>query len=102
MKVLASYSTSLSEIADAVRRFEQIVAEGIELSPYTDTELRVSLIRRFFTEQLDYINIAKDYVQIEDFFELLNRITYPQESHGQLGGKSAGLFLASRILRKAG
>jgi pyruvate,water dikinase len=102
VKTLASYSSSLAEIADAVRRFEQIVAEGIELSPYTDKEIRVSLIRRFFTEQLDYINIAKDYVAIADFFELLNRITYPQESHGQLGGKSAGLFLASRILRKAG
>jgi hypothetical protein len=100
VKLLANFSTSLSEIADAVRRFEHIVDEGIELSPYTDKELRVSLIRRFFTEQLDYINIAKNYVEIADFFELLNRITYPQESHGQLGGKSAGLFLASRVLRK--
>jgi hypothetical protein len=100
VKTLASYSSSLSEIVEAMRRFQNNMAEEGDLSPSTKKEIRVSLIRRFFTEQLDYINVAKDYVEIGDFFDLINRIIYPPESHGQLGGKSAGLFLASKILRK--
>ncbi len=100
VKTLASYSSSMTEIVEAVRRFQQMAGE-IELSPATQKEVRVSLIRRFFTEQLDYINVAKDYVEISDFFDLLNRIIYPPDSHGQLGGKSAGLFLASRIVRQS-
>jgi hypothetical protein len=100
VKTLASYSSSLSEIVEAMRRFQNNMAEEGDLSPSTKKEIRVSLIRRFFTEQLDYINVAKEYVEIGDFFDLINRIIYPPESHGQLGGKSAGLFLASRILRK--
>jgi pyruvate,water dikinase len=100
VKTLASYSSSHTEIADALRRFDSIAADEDELTPSTRKEIRVSLIRRFFTEQLDFINVAKDYVKIEDFTDLLNRIIYPPESHGQLGGKSAGLFLATRILEK--
>jgi pyruvate, water dikinase len=100
VKALASYSSSMTEIVEAVRRFQQMMGE-IELSPATQKEVRVSLIRRFFTEQLDYINVAKNYVEISDFFDLLNRIIYPTDSHGQLGGKSAGLFLASRIIKQA-
>ena len=64
--------------------------------------VRVALIRRFFTEQLEFINVAKKYVDIEDFFDLMERIIFPPGSHGKLGGKSAGLFLASRILQAGG
>ncbi|MEN6311404.1 MAG: PEP/pyruvate-binding domain-containing protein [Acidobacteriota bacterium] len=40
-------------------------------------------------------------MDIEDFFGLMERIIFPTRSHGKLVGKSAGLFLASRILRQA-
>ncbi|MCZ7556207.1 MAG: nucleotidyltransferase domain-containing protein [Bacteroidia bacterium] len=92
--------TSLAEIVDAISRYYHIFPEGIELSPSTELGLRVSLIRRFFTEQLQYINIAKGYLQVNDFFELTKRIVFHQKSHGKLGGKSSGLFLASHILKK--
>jgi pyruvate, water dikinase len=92
--------TSLAEIVDAISRYYHIFPGGIELSPATELGLRVSLIRRLFTEQLPYINIAKQYLEIKDFFELSKRIIYQQKSHGKLGGKSSGLFLAWHILRR--
>jgi pyruvate, water dikinase len=92
--------TSLADIVDAISRYYHIFPEGIELSPSTELGLRVSLIRRFFTEQLPYINIAKGYLKVNDFFDLTKRIVFHQKSHGKLGGKSSGLFLASHILNK--
>ncbi|HEY3296351.1 MAG TPA: PEP/pyruvate-binding domain-containing protein [bacterium] len=97
---LESFGTSLTEISDAIRRFTALSSEGIELSDTTEKEVRVSLIRRFFTDQLEYINVAKQFVDVGDFYELLQRLVFPAGSHGKLGGKSAGLFLASRIIRK--
>ncbi|MBU1984124.1 nucleotidyltransferase domain-containing protein, partial [bacterium] len=81
--------------------FHHIAAEDIEMSPTTAKEIRVSLVQRFFTDQLEYINVAKEYVNVDDFYDLLRRIIYPTGSHGKLGGKSAGLFLAARVIRRA-
>ena len=63
--------------------------------------LRVSLARRFFTEDLEFINTAKNYIEIGDFYELVHHIISPPASHGKLGGKSSGLLLASQIIRKS-
>jgi pyruvate,water dikinase len=98
VKACASVYSSLSEIADALRRFMHLASEGVELPPFTETGVRVSLIRRFLTDSLEFINIAKDYVKLNDFHELLQRMVFPTGSHGKLGGKSSGLFLASRII----
>ncbi len=102
VNTVENLDTSLSEIVDAIGRFYHIFPEGIELSPSTEKGLRVSLIRRFFTEQLPYINVAKQYLEVRDFAELVRRIIFHQKSHGKLGGKSSGLFLAGQILMKEG
>ena len=73
-----------------------------ELSRSVQIGLRVSLARRFFTEDLEFINTAKNYIEIGDFYELVNHIISPPASHGKLGGKSAGMLLASQIIRKCG
>ncbi len=97
---LEKFDTSLNEIADAVRRFHHLSTEGIKLSPTSEKEVRVSLIRRFLNDQLEYINVAKEYVDVDDFFDLLQHVIFPIGSHGKVGGKSSGLFLATRILQK--
>ncbi|MBU1938003.1 PEP/pyruvate-binding domain-containing protein, partial [bacterium] len=97
---LEKFDTSLNEIADAVRRFHHLSTEGIKLSPTSEKEVRVSLIRRFLNDQLEYINVAKQYVDVDDFFDLLQHVIFPIGSHGKVGGKSSGLFLATRILQK--
>jgi pyruvate,water dikinase len=98
---LENQGSSLSEIADAIRRFEHIASEGVDLAATTEKEVQVSLLQRFFTDQLEWINVAKKQVAVSDFYDLLRRIIFPAGSHGKLGGKSAGLFLATRIVQHA-
>ncbi len=86
---------------EAIERFRHLGIEESELSLYTQKGIHVSLIRRFFSENLDFINIAKEFIEINDFYNLLGRIIFPPACHGSLGGKSAGLFLAKKIIEKA-
>ena len=100
IKVVDNQDTSLTEIADAIRKFYHMAPEKFELAPSTIKGLRVSLLRRFFTEQLEYISVAKEYVKLTDFYKLIDKMIFPSGSHGKLGGKSAGLFLAYHILQR--
>ncbi|MFV2072334.1 MAG: PEP/pyruvate-binding domain-containing protein [Thermoanaerobaculales bacterium] len=99
-KVLNNPRATLSEVGGALRRFHHLLADGAELPRASLNGILVSLIRRFLTEQLAYISIAKEYIQTEDFIELLDRVILSSAGHGKLGGKSSGLFLAERILRR--
>jgi predicted nucleotidyltransferase len=101
VKILENLSTTLPDIADALRRYQNIAPDESELAPSIRQGMIVSLIRRFLSEQLDFISIAKDYVELKDFYSMLQRMIYPVRSHGKLGGKSVGLFIASKILKKA-
>jgi len=98
LRVLEDAHAPLGEIADALRRFHHVIADGAVLSDATMKGLRVSMVRRFLSEQLEYIKVAKEHVSTADFEQLLGRLILPMESHGRLGGKGAGLFLAHRIL----
>ena len=99
VNTVENHHTSLAEVSDAIGRYLRATHGEVELSPATMKGLRVSLVRRFLSGQLEFINIAKRYVDIKDFHELIQRMIYPGEGHGKIGGKSAGLFLADRIVR---
>jgi pyruvate,water dikinase len=101
IKSLENPGTGLAELADAVRRFQNASIEESELSPAVAMSLRVALLRRFFVDQLEFINVAKKYVEVKDFYDLVQRIIYPSRSQGKLGGKGAGLFLAVQVIRKS-
>jgi len=60
------------------------------------TELKVILIRRLISDQLAYIDIAKNWFKISDLKKIHNR----RIGYGKIGGKSAGMLLAERILRE--
>jgi hypothetical protein len=93
--------TPLPELADALQRFKHGGVEERELSAATRTGLRAGLTRRFLTEQLELVNAAKEHMTVEDFHELAQHIVQPGRSHGRLGGKSAGLVLASKIVARS-
>ncbi len=97
-----SRSSTLANIADAIRKNYLVSPEKIKLSKSTIKGMRVSLLRRFFTDDLDFIKYAKDYVKLTDFYNLINKMIFPPFSHGSVGGKSSGMFLASKILKKKG
>ncbi|MFH1943954.1 MAG: PEP/pyruvate-binding domain-containing protein [bacterium] len=100
VRAIANPNSVLSDVINAITRYRYIEAEEAILSPYVGKGLRVSLIRRFFSDDLKFINVAKNYIDINDYYDVTQRIIYPTGSRGKLGGKSAGLFLAAQILRK--
>ncbi len=98
---LENPDSGLAEITDAVQRFESAGVNEFELPVAVQKVLRVSLLRRLLSDQATFINIAKNYVEVRDFFYVLRRVIHPSQSHGKLGGKGAGLFLASQVVKKS-
>jgi len=95
-------SSTLAEISEAIRRYYRIAPDGGEIPAATKKGVEAALIRRLLSEQLQYINIAKKFLGIGEIHEFLDHIISSAESHGRLGGKSAGLLLAQQIIRKSG
>jgi hypothetical protein len=62
------------------------------------TELKVILIRRIISDQLEYINIAKKWFKVRDLAEIHRR----KIGLGRIGGKAAGMMLAANILNEIG
>lgn len=93
----------LVEITEIVDRFcRETREDDPALSPADDQNVRVALIRRFLTDNLKFIGIAKRHLSIYDFGKLLSHVAGPAQGSGKMGGKAAGLILASRILKREG
>jgi hypothetical protein len=61
-------------------------------------ESKVVLIRTLISDQLRYINVAKEWFSISDLAEIRRR----KLGTGRIGGKAAGMLLALRILEQVG
>ena len=97
------------ELAPQNMLFEQAAAiEKMDLQELPDDqrtiyearlkEIKVVLIRTLISDQLAYVKIAKDWFTISD----LNEIRSHKIGQGKIGGKSAGMLLAARILVEDG
>jgi pyruvate, water dikinase len=100
VKVLENPNSSLVEIASAIERYRHLIPQGVELSSPRERSFRVSLIQRLLSDDSQFVQVAKKFISVNDFHDLLDQTIYPAGSHGRLGGKSAGLFVASQILKK--
>ena len=97
VEVLENPNSSLTDLINAISRFRYLEDEGVKLSTAIEKSMTVNLVRRFLSEQLEFIKIAKNFIQIRDYYDLVKHMIFPTGSHGRVGGKSAGLFLATRI-----
>jgi hypothetical protein len=59
-------------------------------------EFKVVLIRNLISDQLRYINIAKEWFTISDLAEIRRK----KIGAGRIGGKAAGMLLALRVLQE--
>lgn len=92
------------ELAPKYMLFEQ--AKVIERKPPEERakyaplleEIKVVLIRAMISDQLNYVRIAKNWFTIDDMRGLIKR----KIGYGKVGGKAAGMLLASAILRSVG
>ncbi|HHW47088.1 MAG TPA: pyruvate, phosphate dikinase, partial [Clostridiaceae bacterium] len=100
IKAVDSIDSTLKGIVDAINRYRNMIENKDILYSPTERWLKTALISRFFSENLDYINIARQYIEISDFYDIVNKIIFPAGSRGKLGGKSAGLFLAQHVLKR--
>jgi hypothetical protein len=92
---------SLIEIKEIVNRFCRSTHENEDsLSAADDLQARIALIRRFLSERLQFIRVAREHLSVHDFGRLLTRVFGPSKGTGRLGGKSAGMVLAEHILKK--
>lgn len=99
-QILNTLSACNPELAPESALFDQ--ADAILNAPADDraalephlSEIKVALIRKLISDQLAYINIAKNWFTIEDLREIHRR----RIGLGKVGGKAAGLLLARRIL----
>jgi hypothetical protein len=90
------------ELAPQDMLFEQ--ADMIEKLPRGDRhslearlqEIKVVLIRTMISDQLAYLNIARKWFTVDDLREIRRR----KIGYGKIGGKSAGMMLAYRILNE--
>jgi hypothetical protein len=101
IKAVENQGTSLADLAQALALFHHAALSDGELSRSIQTDLRVALARRFLTDHIEFVGVAKNYIGVSDFYDLTRRIICPTGSHGRVGGKSSGLFLAVQIVRKS-
>ncbi len=97
---LESKDTNLSELQDAIFHYNNQDIDKESLSPFAYMNVKVLLIQKLFTNQLEFINVAKNYIEVDDFYEVLQHTIFPSNSHGKLGGKSTGLFFANNIVKR--
>ena len=91
------------ELAPQDMLFQQ--AEDIESMPAAKRkkyearlqEIKAVLIRTMISDQLAYLNIARKWFTVEDLKDIYRR----KIGYGKIGGKSAGMMLAYRILCEA-
>ncbi len=99
LRVLGNPNKPLAEISEAMRKFYTINPEFQFDSPIL-IGIKVSLIRRLLSDHLQYLNIAKNYLGLSDLYQIIEKMIFSSESHGKIGGKSAGIILAENIIQK--
>lgn len=97
-KTIGGISPSIRNIVEELSKYRNAANTDDLLYSPKGRWLSVALITRFFSERPEFVNIAKKYITLKDFFQFIHSIIFPVQSQGKLGGKSSGLFLASRIL----
>ncbi len=101
VNALVKPGTSLTEINGVLERYHHLTNQGLVLSETREKSVRTALIRRLISENPHFIDVAKRYIPVDDFRELMPRLIFIAGSHGKLGGKGAGIFLAARVLKEA-
>jgi hypothetical protein len=98
---LGDPNSSLADISLAIERFRLLAEQGIELTASREKWFKVALIRRILSDHPRFIKVAQHFIGIDDFSDFMRRVIHPPNSHGRLGGKSSGLYLATQIIKAA-
>jgi len=98
---LGDPNSSLADINLALERYSLLAEQGIDLTVPRAHWFRATLTRRILNDQPNFVRVTQRIVDINDFSNIMRRVIFPPNSHGKLGGKSSGLFLAAQIIKRA-
>lgn len=102
VKMVDSKDASVADILDAVDNYSDAIGKARRQSSQLEQWLLAELTHRFLTSDEQQINLMLDNLRLEDFKPVLQQIISSTNSKGSIGGKGAGLFIASQILKNAG
>jgi hypothetical protein len=91
----------IDQLAQRLDEYCNLPGRWVRLPKAEATGLRVAIIRRFISEHLDFVGVAKQYLTLRDLNGLMAQSVGTTSGAGRLGGKAAGMVLASCILRDA-
>ncbi|MBI5439804.1 MAG: hypothetical protein HY900_01185, partial [Deltaproteobacteria bacterium] len=97
-RIVNTEGVTSARIKQALKEFCSIPQGDMILSPTQVMGARVALISHFISGQLPFVGIAKEHVTIRDVDELLDASYWDRRRPGKIGGKAAGMFLASKIV----
>lgn len=98
-KVLDRRNAPLNDVVDALKKYFELGGSREFTSEDERIGVRVSIITRFLSENLRYINISKNFITLLAIEKIFNRFIGPSYGAGKVGGKSAGMILANEILK---
>jgi pyruvate,water dikinase len=90
----------LVEIAAELNRFFDQEDIETSISPEDKMSIKTALIRRFFTDRLEYVNVAKTAFDLKDFLHTVDHMVGPAQGSGKLGGKASGVLLAEKLIKE--
>ncbi len=89
-------------LADPIKRFSALPLGDTLLDPSEMHGIRVALTRHFVTDDLTFIGVAKNFLRVRDYNDIVEHIIGDDSRMGKIGGKAGGMLLAHRILEDAG
>ena len=94
---------ALDLVADKVRSYALLTAArpALEDEAGAPEGTRVALLRRFVSDRVDYLSVAKRHMRVRDMTWVLDRVVDRDPGKGLIGGKAAGMLLAHAILKGA-
>jgi len=98
-EVFISFNPELAPqdmLFEQAQAIEQLPSEEYTRYEHRYNELIVVLIRKIISDQLAYIDIAKEWFTSNDLINIQKR----KIGYGRIGGKSAGMLLAYTILKR--
>jgi hypothetical protein len=98
VRILGTGSSSVFQIYEALREFATIPKGEVFISKDEAEGIRVALINHYISSQLQFIGLAKHHLTMRDVDSILERTFWDKKRFGKLGGKAAGMILASLIL----
>ena len=98
IKIVDKRESDLNKISQALSAYLRAVNNNNSSNDATQRWLLAELTRRFLTDNPKVISKIYDYINVQEFINLLDYFICSPWSVGRIGGKGSGLFMAYQIL----